>query len=53
MSDDVLPEGESAIVIANHVSWTNFHMIQALAIRSGMLGKCCSFAKIELRWVPF
>jgi 1-acyl-sn-glycerol-3-phosphate acyltransferase len=52
MSGDVLPEGESAIVIANHVSWTDFYMIQALAIRSGMLGRCRWFAKIELRWVP-
>lgn len=52
MSGDVLPEGESAVVIANHVSWTDFYMIQALAIRSGMLGRCRWFAKIELRWVP-
>jgi 1-acyl-sn-glycerol-3-phosphate acyltransferase len=52
MSGDVLPEGESAIVIANHVSWTDFYMIQALAIRSGMLGRCRWFAKIELQWVP-
>ncbi len=53
MSGDVLPAGESAIVIANHVSWTDFYMIQALAIRSGMLDRCRWFAKIELRWVPF
>lgn len=52
MSGDSLPEGESAIVIANHVSWTDFYMIQALAIRAGMLGRCRWFAKIELRWVP-
>jgi 1-acyl-sn-glycerol-3-phosphate acyltransferase len=52
MSGDVLPEGESAIVIANHVSWTDFYMIQALAVRAGMLGRCRWFAKIELRWVP-
>ncbi|TVY21440.1 1-acyl-sn-glycerol-3-phosphate acyltransferase delta [Lachnellula arida] len=52
ISGDVLPEGESAIVIANHVSWTDFYMIQALAVRAGMLGRCRWFAKIELRWVP-
>ncbi|KAG4030233.1 hypothetical protein MFRU_013g02490 [Monilinia fructicola] len=52
ISGDVLPEGETAIVIANHVSWTDFYMIQALAIRAGMLGRCRWFAKIELRWVP-
>ena len=53
ISGDALLEGESAIVIANHVSWTDFYMIQALAIRAGMLGRCRWFAKIELRWVPF
>lgn len=52
MSGDDLPQGESAIVISNHVSWTDFYMIQALAIRSGMLGRCRWFAKIELRKVP-
>jgi len=52
MSGDSLPQGESAIVISNHVSWTDFYMIQALAIKAGMLGRCRWFAKIELRWVP-
>ncbi|KAI0999193.1 hypothetical protein K3495_g9003 [Podosphaera aphanis] len=28
-------------------------MIQALALRAGMLSRCRWFAKIELRWVPF
>jgi 1-acyl-sn-glycerol-3-phosphate acyltransferase len=52
ISGDVLPEGESAIVISNHASWTDFYMIQALAIRAGMLGRCRWFSKIELRYVP-
>lgn len=52
ISGDNLPEGESAIVISNHVSWTDFYMIQALAVRAGMLGRCRWFSKIELRWVP-
>ncbi|KAK6584817.1 hypothetical protein PZA11_003041 [Diplocarpon coronariae] len=52
MSGDVVPQGESAIVVSNHVSWTDFYMIQALAIRAGMLGRCRWFAKIELRKVP-
>ncbi|KAI0600778.1 1-acyl-sn-glycerol-3-phosphate acyltransferase [Biscogniauxia sp. FL1348] len=50
---DVLPPGESAIVIANHVTWADFYMIQALAQRAGMLGQCRWFAKIQLRMVPF
>jgi 1-acyl-sn-glycerol-3-phosphate acyltransferase len=53
ISGDDLPESESAIVIANHVSWTDFYMIQALAVRAGMLGRCRWFSKIELRRVPF
>lgn len=48
-----LPHGESAIVISNHVEWTDFYMIQELAIRSGMLGRCRWFAKQQLKWVPF
>lgn len=51
-SGDVLPKGESAIVIANHLSWTDFYMIQSLAVQAGMLGRCRWFSKIELRRVP-
>ncbi|KAI1872667.1 hypothetical protein JX265_005547 [Neoarthrinium moseri] len=53
ISGDKLPKGESAIVIANHVTWADFYMIQALAVRAGMLGRCRWFAKIQLRVVPF
>ncbi|KAK4212986.1 hypothetical protein QBC37DRAFT_183097 [Rhypophila decipiens] len=52
-SGDKLPTGESAIVVSNHVSWSDFYMIQALAIRAGMLGRCRWFAKVQLRMVPF
>ncbi|KAL1871066.1 hypothetical protein VTK73DRAFT_2262 [Phialemonium thermophilum] len=52
ISGDSLPRGESAIVVANHVAWSDFYMIQAVAHRSGMLGRCRWFAKIQLRWVP-
>jgi 1-acyl-sn-glycerol-3-phosphate acyltransferase len=48
-----LPPNESAIVISNHVEWTDFYMIQELAIRSNMLGRCRWFAKQQLKWVPF
>ena len=53
VSGDQLPPLESAIVIANHVSWTDFYMIQKLAYDSSMLGRCRYFAKQQLRWVPF
>lgn len=47
-----LREDESAIIISNHVEWTDFYMIQELAIRTGMLGRCRWFAKSQLKWVP-
>lgn len=52
LSGDALPAGESAVVVANHVGWTDFYMVQALAKRSGMLGSCRWFAKAQLKWVP-
>jgi 1-acyl-sn-glycerol-3-phosphate acyltransferase len=48
-----LPHHESAILVANHVSWTDFYLIQQLAIDCGMLGRCRWFAKQQLKWVPF
>jgi 1-acyl-sn-glycerol-3-phosphate acyltransferase len=53
VTGDALPPGESAIVVCNHVEWTDFYLIQELALRAGMLGRCRWFAKKELKWVPF
>lgn len=53
VTGDPLPPGESAIVVSNHVDWTDFYLIQELALRAGMLGRCRWFAKKELKWVPF
>ncbi len=47
-----LPKQENALVIANHISWTDFYLLQALAQRKGMLSRCRWFAKTQLRWVP-
>src|SRR5437763_416011 len=47
-SGAALPQDESAIVVSNHVSWTDFYMIQALAIKARMLGRCRYFAKQQL-----
>lgn len=52
VAGDDLPAGESAIVVANHIEWSDFYLIQALAIRAGMLGRCRWFAKNALKWVP-
>jgi 1-acyl-sn-glycerol-3-phosphate acyltransferase len=48
-----LPKNESAIIVSNHVSWADFYLIQHLALKSGMLGRCRWFAKQQLKWVPF
>jgi 1-acyl-sn-glycerol-3-phosphate acyltransferase len=53
VTGDALPPGESAIVVCNHVEWSDFYMIQELAMRAEMLGRCRWFAKKELKWVPF
>lgn len=53
VSGSTIPERESALLVANHVSWVDFYMIQHLAIRAGMLGRCRWFAKQQLKWVPF
>lgn len=52
ISGDKVPEGESAVVIANHVGWSDFYMIQALALKAKMLGYCRYFAKAQLKKVP-
>lgn len=52
-SGDELPQNESAIVVCNHVSWTDFYLIQQLAIKSNMLAYQRYFAKQQLKWVPF
>lgn len=52
VSGDKLPAGESAVVIANHVGWSDFYMIQHLAMRAKMLGYCRYFAKAQLKKVP-
>lgn len=51
-SGDPLPQHENALVVANHVSWTDFYLIQAVATRAGMLGSSRYFAKAQLKWVP-
>ena len=53
VTGDALPQAESALVLSNHVEWSDFYMIQELALRANMLGRCRWFAKKELKWVPF
>lgn len=52
VSGDPIPMDESGIVIANHLCWSDFYMIQNVAIRSNMISRLRYFAKIQLLWVP-
>jgi len=52
MSGDVLPPGESAFVVANHVSMTDFFLINAIAIRKRMLPNVKYILKDSLKWLP-
>ncbi|CAH7666737.1 hypothetical protein PPACK8108_LOCUS1089 [Phakopsora pachyrhizi] len=49
-SGDVLPAGENAIVMANHLSYSDFYLINGLAARKGMLPYCRWFVKSSLMW---
>ena len=48
VSGDAIPRGESGLVVSNHVCWSDFYMIQAVAIRAGMLSRLRYFAKVQL-----
>lgn len=52
MSGDAIPDEESALVISNHLSYSDFYLIHALAKRRGMLGRCRYFAKDSLKYIP-
>lgn len=51
-SGDEIPPGESAIVIPNHISGSDFYLVHHLANRAGMLQWCNYFAKDSLKWIP-
>ncbi|ORY81901.1 hypothetical protein BCR37DRAFT_398707 [Protomyces lactucae-debilis] len=51
-SGDALPEGENAIVIANHTSYSDFQLIHSVASSKKMQGRCRYFAKDELKYIP-
>ncbi|CAG8644125.1 8155_t:CDS:2 [Funneliformis caledonium] len=52
-SGDKIPSDESAIVISNHKSFTDFYMLHSLAIRRNMLPHVKYFAKDSLKYIPF
>ncbi|KAF8937697.1 hypothetical protein EDD21DRAFT_367480 [Dissophora ornata] len=52
-SGDKIPHRESAIVFANHRSFTDFYMFHSVACRRGMLNYLKYFAKDSLKYIPF
>ncbi|KAG9290917.1 hypothetical protein G9A89_011067 [Geosiphon pyriformis] len=52
-SGDRLPKNESAIVISNHRSFTDFYILHAVAVRANMLPHIKYFAKDSLKYIPF
>ncbi|KAG2225738.1 hypothetical protein INT45_011406 [Circinella minor] len=52
-SGDIIPQNESAIVISNHRSWTDFYLLHSVAIRRNMLSNCKYFVKDSIKWLPF
>ena len=51
--DDDIQDGESAFIICNHRSWSDFYAIHYLAERKNMLPRCRYFAKDSLKYIPF
>ncbi|CAH1764860.1 6594_t:CDS:10 [Entrophospora sp. SA101] len=52
-SGDKIPSNESAVVISNHRSFTDFYMLHSVAIRKNMLPHVKYFAKDSLKYIPF
>lgn len=68
ITGDEIPPGESAVVISvsryhsltlcvltqqNHLAYSDYYLVQALAKRKGMLGRCRYFVKKEIVRLPF
>uniref|UniRef100_U9UGU9 Phospholipid/glycerol acyltransferase domain-containing protein n=1 Tax=Rhizophagus irregularis (strain DAOM 181602 / DAOM 197198 / MUCL 43194) TaxID=747089 RepID=U9UGU9_RHIID len=52
-SGDKVPPDESAVVISNHRSFTDFYMLHSVAIRRNMLPHVKYFSKDSLKYIPF
>lgn len=52
ITGDPLVRNQSALVIANHQSYTDSLIISGIALRYGMLSHIKFFAKDSLKWIP-
>ncbi|EIW67079.1 hypothetical protein TREMEDRAFT_64948 [Tremella mesenterica DSM 1558] len=50
ITGDEIPKGESAVVISNHLGYADYYLVQALATRAEMLGRCRYFVKKQVVW---
>ena len=55
LTGDDLPgvqQGENALVLSNHLSYTDFLALHSVALRKGVINGVKYFAKEELKWIP-
>ncbi|KXS10079.1 hypothetical protein M427DRAFT_191363 [Gonapodya prolifera JEL478] len=52
-SGDELPDGESAIFLPNHQGFSDFNLVNFVALRHKMLPNCKYFIKDSIKWMPF
>jgi len=51
-SGDILPNGESAIVLANHRSYVDFYLVHGLGLKKKQLPNIKYFLKDSLKYLP-
>jgi len=51
-SGDILPNGESAIVLANHRSYVDFYLVHSVGLRKKQLPNLKYFLKDSLKFLP-
>ncbi|WWD21293.1 hypothetical protein CI109_105777 [Kwoniella shandongensis] len=52
VTGDEIPQDESALVICNHIGYSDYYLVQHLASRAKMLGKSRYFVKKEIVRIP-
>ncbi|CAO3641100.1 unnamed protein product [Cunninghamella echinulata] len=52
-SGDHIHDHDSALIISNHRSWSDYYMIHSIALRRKMLDNCKYFVKDSIKWLPF
>ncbi|WRT69079.1 uncharacterized protein IL334_006062 [Kwoniella shivajii] len=53
VTGDEIPQKESAMIITNHLGYSDYYLLQYLSCRAGMLGSSRYFVKKEILRIPF